>query len=36
MRETLDPSDWEQVWALARRMVDDAVDYTRDIRDRPL
>lgn len=34
--ESLDPSDWEAVRALARRIVDDAVDYTRDVRDRPV
>lgn len=34
--ETLDPTDWEALRALARRIVDDAVDYTRDIRDRPV
>jgi len=34
--ETLDPADWEPLRILARRIVDDAVDYTRDLRDRPL
>src|SRR4028118_576998 len=34
--ETLDPADWEPLRDLARRVVDDAVDYTRDIRNRPL
>ncbi|MFT6676013.1 MAG: glutamate/tyrosine decarboxylase-like PLP-dependent enzyme [Sulfitobacter sp.] len=34
--ETLDPEDWEPLRALALRIVDDAVDYTRDVRDRPL
>ncbi len=34
--ETLDPADWETMRALARRIVDDAVDYTRDVRERPL
>ena len=34
--ETLDPADWETLRALARRIVDDGVDYTRDVRDRPL
>jgi glutamate/tyrosine decarboxylase-like PLP-dependent enzyme len=34
--ETLDPADWEPLRALALRVVEDAVDYTRDIRDRPL
>lgn len=35
-RETLDPKDWEPVRDLARRIVDDAVDYTRDVRERPV
>jgi aromatic-L-amino-acid decarboxylase len=34
--ETLDPADWEPLRVLARRIVDDAVDYTRDVRERPL
>ena len=34
--ETLDPEDWEEHRAVAHRMVDDAVDYIRDIRSRPL
>ncbi len=34
--ETLDPADWESLRVLARRVVDDAVDYTRDVRERPL
>jgi len=34
--ETLDPADWETLRVLALRIVDDAVDYTRDIRERPL
>lgn len=34
--ESLDPADWEPIRALARRIVDDAVDYTRDVRDRPV
>lgn len=34
--ETLDPEDWEALRGLARQMVDDAIDYTRDIRKRPL
>ena len=36
VEETLDPGDWETLRSLARRVVDDAVDYTRDVRDRPL
>ena len=33
--ETLDPENWEDMRALAHRMVDDAVDYIRDVADRP-
>jgi len=33
--ETLDPRDWEQLTALAHRMVDDAMHYLRSVRDRP-
>ncbi|WP_396219340.1 pyridoxal phosphate-dependent decarboxylase family protein [Gemmatimonas sp.] len=31
----LDPQDWEQYRALAHRMVDESLDYLRDVRDRP-
>ncbi len=34
--ETLDPSDWNQVRALSHRVVDDAVGYLRDVRERPV
>ncbi len=34
--ETLDPADWGPLRALAKRIVDDAADYTRDVRDRPV
>ncbi len=34
--ETLDPADWSQVQALSRRIVDDAIDYLRDVRERPV
>lgn len=34
--ETLDPADWEVLRGLSRRIVEDAVDYTRDVRERPL
>lgn len=33
--ETLDPQDWEQVRALGHRMVDDMLDYLRQVRERP-
>jgi len=34
--ETLDPADWEEMRALSHKIVDDAINYTRDVRDRPL
>ena len=34
--ETLDPHDWTEVRALSHRIVDDAVGYLRDVRDRPV
>ncbi|MDA1101856.1 MAG: pyridoxal-dependent decarboxylase [Proteobacteria bacterium] len=34
--ETLDPSDWESLRDLSHRIVDDAIDYMRDVRDRPV
>jgi len=33
---TLDPSDWESLRTQAHRMLDDILDYTRDIRQRPV
>lgn len=33
--ETLDPMDWMDVRTLSHRILDDAVDYLRDVRDRP-
>jgi glutamate/tyrosine decarboxylase-like PLP-dependent enzyme len=33
---TLDPSDWEELRALGHRMLDDMVDYIRDVRERPV
>jgi len=33
--ETLDPENWEEMRALAHRMVEDALDYIEDARDRP-
>ena len=32
---TLDPDDWEQVRALGHVMLDDMIDYVRDVRERP-
>lgn len=34
--ETLDPSDWADVQILSHRIVDDAVAYLRDVRQRPV
>ena len=34
--ETLDPTDWSDVRALAHRMVDDSIGYLRDVRERPV
>ena len=34
--ENLDPLDWEKTRLLAHRMVDDMVDYLRDVRERPV
>lgn len=33
--ETLDPIDWSDVRALSHRMIDDSIDYLRDVRERP-
>jgi aromatic-L-amino-acid/L-tryptophan decarboxylase len=32
---TLDPSDWDAYRALAHRMLDESLDYLRDVRERP-
>lgn len=34
--ETLDPGGWTEVQALSRQIVDDAIAYLRDVRDRPV
>lgn len=34
--ETLDPGDWEAMRRTAHRMVDDAIDYTASLRERPV
>ncbi len=36
IRDTLDPSDWEGFRAQAHRMLDDILDYTEHIRERPV
>ena len=36
LQETLDPADWDATRTLAHRMVDDAIDRLRDVRDRPV
>ena len=34
--ETLDPQNWDEIRAQAHRMLDDMLDYTADVRDRPV
>lgn len=34
--ETLDPEDWEQTRQLMHQMVDDAIDFTKTLRDRKI
>ncbi|MEW6630347.1 MAG: pyridoxal-dependent decarboxylase [Pseudomonadota bacterium] len=34
--ETLDPPDWADIQALSHQIVDDAVGYLKDVRDRPV
>ena len=34
--ETLDPADWSAVQTLSHRVVDDAVDYLKGVRERPV
>jgi aromatic-L-amino-acid/L-tryptophan decarboxylase len=34
--ETLDPENWEEMRALAHRMVDDAISYLENVRGRPV
>ena len=34
--ETLDPPDWDEMRDLAHRIVDEAIDFSRDVRDRPV
>jgi glutamate/tyrosine decarboxylase-like PLP-dependent enzyme len=34
--ETLDPQEWSETRALSHRMIDDAVAFLRDVRDRPV
>jgi len=34
--ETLDPANWSEALALSHRIVEDAVAYLRDVRDRPV
>lgn len=32
---TLDPDDWNELQRVGHRMMDDAVNYLRDVRQRP-
>ena len=34
--ETLDPASWTEAQALSHRLIDDAIGYLRDVRDRPV
>ena len=34
--ETLDPENWDEMRALAHRMVDDAINYLETVDDRPV
>ena len=34
--ESLDPTDWAPLQTLSHRIVDEAVAYLRDVRDRPV
>ena len=36
VEETLDPADWAGAQALSHRIVDDAIGYLRDVRERPV
>ena len=36
LEETLDPEDWESMRALGHRMLDDMLDYTRTVQERPV
>ena len=36
IEETLDPASWTDVQALSHRMIDDAVGYLREVRERPI
>jgi aromatic-L-amino-acid decarboxylase len=36
VEESLDPQDWEDLRALSHKIIDDAINHTRDVRDRPL
>lgn len=36
VEETLDPEDWSDALTLSHRLVDEAVGYLQDVRDRPV
>lgn len=36
IQESLDPQDWDQTRKLAHKMVDDAIDYLKTVKDRPV
>ena len=35
-QETLDPENWDEMRALAHRMVEDAITYLETLRERPV
>lgn len=36
MNQTLDPEDWDAIRALGHQMMDDVINYLRDVRERPV
>jgi aromatic-L-amino-acid decarboxylase len=36
IEETLDPKDWEEMRAIGHLMMDDMIDYLKDIKDKPV
>lgn len=36
MEETLDPEDWESMWKLGHRMLDEMLEYLKTVSDRPV
>lgn len=36
IEKTLDPKDWEEMRAIGHLMMDDMIDYLKDIKDKPV